>query len=209
MWIPSQPAATAALRHRRDQVGPAGGVAGVDDDRQVALPLDVGNDRQVERVAGRIFEGPDSALAEDHLPVPFGEDVLGRHQEVFHGRAHAAFQEDRDPGAAAFLEQVEVLHVAGADLEDVGVALDDLDLARVHDFGHDRHAEAVAGGLEDLEPVAAEPLEAVRAGAGLERAAAQDVGARIAHPRRRSRRAAPRSRSRRARRSRPGGRRRS
>ncbi len=97
--------------HGGDQVGPAGGVAGVDDDRQVALALDVGHDRQVEGIAGRILEGADSSLAEDHLAVAFGEDVLGRHEQVFHGRAHAAFEQDRDPGAAAFLEQVEVLHV--------------------------------------------------------------------------------------------------
>ncbi len=54
-----------------------------------------------------------------------------------------------------FLEQVEILHVAGADLEDVGVPLDGLDLARVHHFGHDRHVEPFAGRLEDLEPVLA------------------------------------------------------
>ena len=113
------------------------------------------------------------------------------------------------PGPAALLEQVEVLHVAGADLEDVGISFDHLDLARVHDFGDDRHAEAVSGRLEDLEPVAAEPLEAVGAGAGLERPAAQDVGPGLAHPRgdlEEERFALDRAR---ARRSRPGGRRRS
>ena len=55
-------------------------------------------------------------------------------------------------------------------------------LPRVHDLGDHRHAELLAGRPQDLEPVAAQPLEAVRAGARLERPAAQDVGARIAHP---------------------------
>ena len=200
MWIPSQPAAMAALAIAGNQVGPAGGVAGVDDDRQVALALDIGHDRQVEGIAGRILEGANSPLAEDHLPISLGEDVFGRHEQVFHGRAHAAFEEDGLLGAAAFLEQVEVLHVAGADLEDVGIALDGLDLARVHDLGHDRHAEAVAGRAQDLEPVAAEPLEAVGAGAGLERARLAEYWRRPREPARRFRRAAPRSRSRTARR---------
>ena len=78
------------------------------------------------------------------------------------------------------LEQVEVLHVAGADLEDVGVPLDQLDLPRVHDLGHDRHAELLAGRLEDLEPVLTQPLEAIRAGPRLERPAAKDVGPGLA-----------------------------
>ena len=51
---------------------------------------------------------------------------------------------------ADFLEQVEVLHVAGADLEHVGVLLDELDLPRVHDLGDDRHAVLVADVAEDL-----------------------------------------------------------
>ena len=87
-----------------------------------------------------------------------------------------ALQEDGRPGPADLLEQVEVLHVPGADLDDVGVALDQLDLAGVHDLGDDRHAEPLAGGLEDLQAVLAQPLEAVGAGPGLERAAAEDVG---------------------------------
>ena len=78
---------------------------------------------------------------------------------------------------ADFLEQVEVLHVAGADLEHVGVALDQRDLPRVHDLGDDRHVVLVADVAQDLQPLLAQALEAVRAGARLERAAAQDVGA--------------------------------
>ena len=180
--MPSQSAAMAALAMAWNQVGPSGGVAGVDDDRQVALPLDIGHDRQVEGIAGRIFKCANSALAKDDLAVALGKGILGRHEQVFHGRAHAALQENRDPGAAALLEQVEVLHVAGADLEDIGISLDVRHLPRVHDLGDDRHAEAVAGSAEDLEPIAAEALEAVGAGARLERAAAQNVGTRLAHP---------------------------
>ena len=96
----------------------------------MALPLDVRHDREIEGISGGIFKSADSALAEDHLAVALGKDVFGRHEEVFHGRAHAAFQENRDPGPAAFLEQVEVLHVPAPILEDVGISFDVLlDLA--------------------------------------------------------------------------------
>ena len=112
--------------------------------------------------------------------LPCGQDVLGRHQQVLDRRAHAPLQQDRRAGPADLLEQVEVLHVPGADLEDVGVPLDELDLARVHDLGDDRHAEPLAGGPEDLEAVLAQPLEAVGAGPRLERPAAEDVGPGLA-----------------------------
>jgi len=55
--------------HCRDQVGPARGVARVHDDRQVAQALDVRDDREVERVAGRVLERPHPALAEDDAAV--------------------------------------------------------------------------------------------------------------------------------------------
>ena len=180
MCTPSHPGGHGRAGHRRDQVGPAGGVARVDDDRQVAQPLDVRHDRQVEHVARRVLERPDPALAEDHPAVALRQDVLGRHQQVLDRRAHAPLQQDGRAGPADLLEQVEVLHVPRADLDDVGVALDEVDLAGVHDLGDDRHAEPLAGRLEDLEAVLAEPLEAVGAGPRLEGAAAEDVGAGVA-----------------------------
>ncbi len=71
-----------------------------------------------------------------------------------------------------------------ADLQDVGIAFDDLNLPWIHHFGHDRHHKLFAGRLEDLEPIAAEPLEAVGAGSGFERAPTQNIGAGVSHPRR-------------------------
>src|SRR5581483_7319882 len=158
-------------------VGPAGGVARIDDDRQVAQTLDVGHGAQVEHVAGRFLERAHAALAEDDVGVPLGQDVLGRHEQVLDGGAHGALEQDRLARLADLLEQVKVLHVAGADLEHVGIALDQRHLARVHDLGHHRHTVAAADVAQDLQALLAQALEAVGAGARLERAAAQDVGA--------------------------------
>ena len=86
---------------------------------------------------------------------------------------HAALEHHRLAAVADGLQQREVLHVARADLEHVGVLGDELDVGDVDDLGDDRQAGLRAHVGEDLEPALAEPLERVRRGARLERAAAQ------------------------------------
>ena len=155
MWMPSAPAATAARA-----------IAGIRSGRPVAwlgstmigrwlCPWMLGTtDRSsVFRVESSNVRMPRSQRITCRLPSErtYSADI-SRSLTV---ALMPALEQDRHPGPAALLEQVEVLHVAGADLEDVGVALDQLDLARVHDLGDDRHAEPLAGGPEDLEPVLA------------------------------------------------------
>src|SRR6266446_6864013 len=52
-------------------------------------------------------------------------DVFGGHEKFVERGGHAALEEDGFFGAAGALEQGEILHVAGADLNDVGVFLDE------------------------------------------------------------------------------------
>ena len=70
-------------------------------------------------------------------------------------------------------EQVEILHVAGADLDDVDVVLQKrLEHPHIHELGDDRQPVGVGGGAQHFEPVDAFSLKRVRARARLERAAA-------------------------------------
>ena len=90
---PSAPAATAASAIAgTSSVWPAR-VAGVDDDRQVRVALDDGHGGDVERVARGVLERADAALAEHHLLVAVGEDVLGGQQQLFDRAHHAALQQ--------------------------------------------------------------------------------------------------------------------
>ena len=75
------------------------------------------------------------------LIVSFGQDVFGGHEEFVERGGHAALEEDGLFGAAGAFEQGEILHVAGADLDDVGVLLDEVERFVVDGFGDD--AEAV------------------------------------------------------------------
>src|SRR5262249_3009132 len=73
-----------------------------------------------------------------------------------------------------------VLHVASADLEDIGIIGDKSDLFRRHYFRDDGEAGHGAGLGEQLEALLLESLEAVGAGARLVGAAAQAAAARLA-----------------------------
>ena len=94
------------------------------------------------------------------------------------GRAEAALEHDRPGDPPDVAQERVVLHVPGADLEDVGVLGDDVDLGRLHDLGDDRQAGPLARLGEVAQGLDAQALEGVRAGPRLERAAAQDGRAR-------------------------------
>ena len=78
---------------------------------------------------------------------------------------------------ADFFQERKVLHVARADLQAIGVFLDQVKIARVHDFGDDRQAGFAPGFGQETEPILAQPLEAVGRSPRFESAAAQNIGA--------------------------------
>ncbi len=164
-------------RHGQNLVALAGAVAGVDEDGQVAELLYGGNDAEVEGVARVIGKGAHAALAEDDFVVALAHDVFGGHQEFVERGAHAAFQQHGHAQAAGVLEQRKVLHVAGADLDDVGPLGNELERFVVDGFGDDAQSEAVANFGHDLEGFDAEALECVRRGARLVGAAAEELRA--------------------------------
>src|SRR5690606_26954208 len=163
----------ASQGHRGHQVTAPGAVAGVDDDRQVAELADERDRVQVKGEAGGGVEAADTAFAEDDAVVAAGQDVLGREQPLLDGGGEAALEEDGAIDAGDALEERKVRHVAAADLEDIGVLGDELDLIRLHHLADDRHAGGGTGLSEQAQALLAEPLEAVGGRAGLERAAAE------------------------------------
>ncbi len=106
------------------------------------------------------------------------ENVLGAHQQIDHRGAHAALEQHRLASLADLGEQYEILHVAGADLNHVGIAFDDFHAPGIHDFGDHRETVFIADFAQDFEALLAHALIGVGTGAGLVRAAAQDIGAR-------------------------------
>ena len=149
----------------------------VDDDRQMRELLDGRDGAEVERIARERLVRADAALAEDDLLVAARHDVLRRIEPFADGRREAALEHDRLLGLAERLEELEVLHVARADLVDVGVLADDLDVVLVDDFRDDLEAFFIGYLAQHLEALFSQALEVVRARARLERAAAQEFRA--------------------------------
>ncbi len=149
-------------------------VGGVGDDGEMGVVFDDGDSGDVEGISGHGFEGADAAFAEDDVVVTEGEEVFGGHEQFLDGGGHAAFEEDGFSESSGSFEEGEVLHVAGADLENVGGVGDSLEGVCVHDLGDDSEVEEAFDFDEDIEPFLFEAAEGVGGGSGLECAAAEE-----------------------------------
>ena len=163
--------------HGQGDVAASRGVADVDDDRKVALLLQDGDGAQVESVAGPALGRADTAFAQHDLLVALGADVLGGEEELLERGHERALEEDRTPSAADLAQELVVVHVARAHLEDVRHLGHGLHVARVDHLGHD--VQAVAGRClaQETETLEAESLEAVGGGAWLEGPSAHELEA--------------------------------
>ena len=121
----------------------------------------------VQGVAGGGLEGPDPALAEHDVEVAPLRDVLRGHQPLLVGRGQPALEHHRLARAADGLQQREVRHVAGADLQHVRELGDQRHVGGVHHLGDDRQPGLLARLGQDLQAAPSQALEGVRRGPGL------------------------------------------
>ena len=129
-----------SLGQRFDHPVDTARVGGIDDDRQVAHALEHRHCGDIQRVAGVFFVGADAAFAQNDIFVAAGHDIFGRHKEFFHRVGKAALEQDGLAGLPQFLEQLEVLHIACADLEAVAFFHEQLNMRGIGDFGDDRQS---------------------------------------------------------------------
>ena len=145
------------------------------------LALEHRDRRHVERIARGRFERADAALAQNHIAVALRHDVLGRHQQLGDRGGQATLEQHRPLRTTHFGEEWKVLHVARADLQDIGVPRHQLHLSRIHYFRHDRHARVGTHLGQDLEPFLTHALKRIRRRAWFEGAGAQQSCPRALH----------------------------
>src|ERR1700732_2290666 len=90
--------------------------------------------RNVQGVASVSLEGANASLTQNYIVVSTGHDVLGGQQQLFQSRSNAALEENRLLDLAQLAQQIEVLHIARAHLEDVNKRQHDRYLRVVHDL---------------------------------------------------------------------------
>src|SRR6266446_1874500 len=147
----------------------------------MAQALDGGHDAEIERVASVVGKSADTALAKHYVVIAFAHDVFGGHQELFERGGNPSLQQNRFARASGTLQQREVLHVAGADLNHVGVLLDQIEGLVVHGFGDDQQAKAVAEVGHNLQTFFAESLKGIGRSTRLVCAATEKLGAGAGH----------------------------
>jgi hypothetical protein len=157
------------------------GVAGIEDDGKVREFVEYGNSGNVTGVARGGLEGADAAFAEDHFGVAMRGDVFGAHEQLFDAAAQPTLQQNRAATFAERFQEHEVLHIASADLHDVRVVGDEVDVAVTHDFGDDRKARGFFGFLQQFQTFFFQSLKIVWRSARLKGPAAEKFGAGFGH----------------------------
>ncbi len=126
---------------------------------------------------GSRFIGANAALAEDHIVVAAGQDVFARQQQFLNGAGDAALEEHRLAGLAKLAQQIEILHVTGANLEAIDERQHRLDLRNLHHFADHKQSVRIRRFAHELQSRNAHALEGVWRTAGLEGSSAQKAAA--------------------------------
>jgi hypothetical protein len=163
----------SGARDRADQALLAGAMRRIGHHRQMREFFGESDRGKVERVARAGFEGLDSALAKCDLIVPSRKQVFRRQQPLLHRGRGAALEQNRLLDGREPSQQREILHVARADLEHVGVLTDQVHVFGAHDLGYHREAGEFTSFAQNLQRFNSQSLELIRRGARFVGSAAQ------------------------------------
>src|SRR5713226_5336808 len=131
--------------------------------------------RNIHRVASVSFERANAALAQNDFVVSASEQVFSGAQEFFEGGGDPALEQHGLANLAQFTQQIEVLHIARAHLEDVDIRQHQLDLGNFHDLADHEQFETVARFAQQFQALKAESLKRIRRGPRFECAAAENA----------------------------------
>src|SRR2546427_4968652 len=135
--------------------------------------LDDGDSGNIQRVASIGLEGANAALAQNHVVIAAGHDVFRRKQQLFESGGDAALEQHRLLDLAQLAQQIKILHIARAHLQDIHVRQHERDLRNLHDFADHQHVETIARLAQQFKSLFAHTLKRIWRTARFKRAAAQ------------------------------------
>ncbi len=112
----------SSLGHRWNLIATPGRVARVGSYRKMRELLEYRNRRDIERISQVRLERANASLAENHFAIAARHYVLGGEQRLFDSSRRSPFEQNRFVDSPNFAKQIEVLHIACADLKYVNVA---------------------------------------------------------------------------------------
>src|SRR5215471_10196058 len=160
------------LGHWRNFVPAPRRMARIRYNRQMGQFLDNRDGGYIQSVSKICFKGPDPALANNDLVITARHYVFGSKQRLLDRRCGPALQQDWLVDPPQLAQQVEVLHISSADLQDIDIPDEEWNLGGLHDFGYDEHVKTVRRLPQVLESLFAQTLKGIGRGAGLEGSAA-------------------------------------
>src|SRR5579884_1699779 len=134
--------------------------------------LQNGNGGQVERVACVApIEGHYAAFTKNDVRIVLAEHVLGGKKELVYRCRGPALEKNWLSAFAGLDQERKVLHGTRPNLENIHIIGDERHHIAAHNLAHRRYALFFPNSLNDLQAFLCKPLEGVRRGARLKRAA--------------------------------------
>src|SRR5208283_1930216 len=156
---PVSPDRNSRFGQGRNVAGLPGRMAGIDNYRQVRFGLDYRHAAYIKSISCRGLESPDPPFTEHKVAVVFGEDVLSGHEKFIDSGRGSSLKQNRLPCLPQQGQQGEVLDIAGAHLEHIGILIDYFDVFGINNLGNDRQAGSLAGFGKESQPVLSKTLK--------------------------------------------------
>src|SRR6266508_4628839 len=99
---------------------------------------------KIERVTRMLGESSNTALTQDHVVIALGHDVFRSEQPFFERCSHSPLQQDRQLRSSSSPKERKVLHVTSADLNDVAILFDQIDVRFFERFSDDLYPKGFA-----------------------------------------------------------------
>ena len=115
------PGSDGRSRHRRNLVATPRSMRRICRHRQVRELVNDRNRRNIHGVPRVGLKGSNAALAQDHVVVSAGHNVFRRQQHLLQRCGDPTLQQHRLAYLAQFAQQIEILHVARAHLQNIHV----------------------------------------------------------------------------------------
>src|SRR5215472_1844038 len=106
----------------------------------------------VHGIACKSLKSPDASLTQDHVGIALREYVFGGQQPLLNGCREPTLEEYRLASTSNFIKQIIILHIARADLQDIGVLADQIYISGRHDLSHDRETGISSSLRQQLQP---------------------------------------------------------